>query len=89
MPIERPEPTDEKILETLQRVKEALYTKIAEKGRGAFVTMHEITGVIDEEFNIEFKAEVHKRNGLTAKEELLDIVVAALWGYISMDTVER
>lgn len=46
--------------------------------------LHELLGVMHEEFD-EFADEVRDNNSAKAREELLDIAVAAIWGIASID----
>jgi len=57
--------------------------RIAEKGPGAFVSIHEIQGILQEEFD-EVKAAVHQNNADQVYKELMDIMVACMWGAASI-----
>ena len=64
--------------------KKMLEYRIQQKGNGGFVSPHEILGVVKEEFDEVSKA-VHDNNSIELKNELVDVMVAAMWGYISLD----
>lgn len=76
--------SDENINDAMQSVRTHLLKKMAEKGRGAFVSPHEASGVIDEEVR-EFKDEVHANDADKQFTELLDIAVAAIWSIASAE----
>jgi len=57
--------------------------KVEKKGTDAFASCHEASGVLDEEVR-EFKDEIHANNHTNQSKELLDVAVAALWGYMSI-----
>lgn len=64
-----------------------LLTRLKEKGYGSYASRHEILGIIEEEM-LELKEAVRintPRGYIRYKEELMDVAVAALFGYISMD----
>lgn len=60
-----------------------LRRRIGEKGPGAFMSSHEIKGVIGEEYD-ELKATVHGNNHEEMYKELLDMMVACLWSAASL-----
>lgn len=60
-----------------------LSLKVQAKGNGSFASCHEAMGVLEEEVQ-EFKNEIHNNNHKAQYKELLDVAVAALWGYISI-----
>jgi NTP pyrophosphatase (non-canonical NTP hydrolase) len=64
--------------------KRILEYRIQQKGTGGFTSPHEILGVVKEEFDEMAKA-VHDNNDEELKKELMDVMVAAMWGYISID----
>jgi hypothetical protein len=61
-------------------IVEKLSERLHEKGYGSFSSIHEIRGVIDEEYN-ELREAMHKKDHAAIADELLDIVVGALFGY--------
>lgn len=60
-----------------------LETKISEKGNEAFVSRHEVDGVLDEEVR-EFKEVVRAGTDARIVEELFDVACAALFGAASI-----
>ena len=70
---------------TLTEVSFELDRRIAEKGNHASASLHESWGVIAEEFD-EFKVAVQENDTLSARSELLDIAVAAVWALASLET---
>ena len=71
------------IEESLSQVRLFLDKKIKEKGNLSFSSIHEILGVLTEEYE-EFKKEVHANNHDNIEYELKDIIVSALWGLICL-----
>mgnify|MGYP000885109351 CR=1 FL=1 len=63
--------------------------RLNQKGSGTFSSKHEILGVIAEEYK-ELLDAVHSKDYNNMKEELLDIAVGSLFGYICLEekTVE-
>jgi phosphoribosyl-ATP pyrophosphohydrolase len=61
-----------------------LYSRLAQKGYGTFTSKHEILGVITEEYQ-EFVDAVHNKDYENMKEELLDIAVACVFGYVCIE----
>lgn len=57
---------------------------IKEKGDGAFISLGEIRGYLEEEFD-EFCTEQHGNKSDAARRELMDVAVAAIWGIVSID----
>lgn len=64
----------------LRKLKASLEDRIREKGVGAFVSIHEMRGVISEEYE-ELMAAMHSKNHVEIKSELLDLAVAAIFSY--------
>lgn len=58
--------------------------KLEKKGTNSLVSPHEIIGVVTEEWYEALMA-VHQNDNEELKVELLDIAVACLWGYISLN----
>lgn len=57
---------------------------ITKKGTGAFATMAETRGTIDEEVE-EMHEAVHANDTAALREKLTDIAVAAIWGLASLE----
>jgi hypothetical protein len=82
VPHDRPQASPEEVAEVLGYIQDEVAREIAKKGRGAFVSRHEILGVLHEEYR-EFEDEVHHGVDVTLMKELRDIAVAAIWGIVS------
>lgn len=57
--------------------------RLKQKGPGLFIDRHQIYGVIAEEVN-ELLDAIHNNDLENMEEELIDVVVAALWGLASL-----
>ena len=66
------------LIQAVDDVLNELYGRLAMKGYGFFASIHEISGVIDEEVR-EFKDEVHADDHNRIIEELKDIAVGAIF----------
>lgn len=55
--------------------------RIKQKGDGSYASTHEIYGILAEEVK-EVLDELQANNDVEFAKELLDVAVAALWGYI-------
>tara|TARA_B100001778_G_scaffold334986_1_gene350462 strand:+ start:23494 stop:23790 length:297 start_codon:yes stop_codon:yes gene_type:complete len=84
MSIQRTQIPTELWLKVLDEVRDFLQKKLEEHGRGACVSLHEIRGLVGEEWD-EFKTCVHQNDTGHAREELLDLIVSAVWGIVSID----
>lgn len=82
---DRHQVTDHDVDVAAQLVMAALCDRIDEKGRGIFVSSHEVQGALVEEVD-EFKGEVRNNDSKKQKDELLDVAVAALWGIVSLQS---
>jgi hypothetical protein len=82
--MERDRITQEGWDRAVSEVRAELDRRIAEKGDGAFASLHEAWGVIDEEMR-EFKDGVQAKDRLNARAEALDIAVAAIVAIASME----
>ena len=67
-----------------REISEKYWQQISSKGDHNSNSLHEILGVMFEEFQ-EFADEVKKNDQQRAKEELIDIAVAAIWGIITIN----
>lgn len=63
----------------LQEVKAALERRVQEKGDGAFVSIHELRGVLDEEWD-ELRDAMHSKDLGRIEAELMDWIVGAVFG---------
>jgi hypothetical protein len=82
--IKRPKVTKKQINESLQEFRSFLEEKIEEQGDGIFITGNEVAGALDEEVR-EFKDAKHDKDIPMMRYELLDTMVAAFWGYMSLE----
>ena len=76
----RTELTDEQIEIAFTALRTSLENAMEEKGRGSYVSWHELRGILDEEVE-EFHDAVRDED--KRREELLDILVASIWGLAS------
>ena len=82
----RPQISDDAVGKAVKFVTEELYRRLREKGDGAFVSRHEIVGIIGEEFD-ELKTEVHNNSGSRdVISELADIAVPAIFGIACIES---
>lgn len=65
--------------EALEDIKLWLDYRVAQKGDGAFASLHELRGVIDEEFS-ELMEALHQKDLAQIEHELKDLAVAAIFG---------
>jgi hypothetical protein len=65
-------------------VRDALEERLTEKGFHSFISSHEISGVIKEEYE-EIGDAVHLNNNKHLRKELIDLAVACIWGIVSID----
>ncbi len=75
----REEITSTKISMAVGKVQDWLWIRLKEKGRGSFLSSHELRGVIDEEFN-ELCEALHLCHHDKIVHELKDLAVAAIFG---------
>lgn len=80
--------SDEDMMLALKKLSEGLQRRVKEKGRGSFIGIHEISGIMDEEFD-EFKGEVHADDRMGAMSELIDMGVTSLFGIASISAIVR
>lgn len=83
--MERQQVTELHLIAVMDRLTDALDKAIVRKGRGAFVSVGEIRGYLDEEVGESHDA-MHANDNEAYKEELMDIVISAFWGLASMET---
>lgn len=83
--MKRPEISKEIIEKNVSNIASWLNFRLEEKGRGIFVSKHEILGVLEEEM-LEIKEAIWKNYSLyEIKMELVDLIVGALFGVMSID----
>lgn len=83
----RPVITDADLERVIQVVVRKLEFRMKEKGRGAFVSSHEIMGIVSEEYD-EMKEAVQENDHNKLFDELADIAVASLKGMASMQVAK-
>ncbi len=81
----RPQWTDAEIEDVLVAAEHMIEKRLEEKGRGSFVSVHEIYGVITEEMHELLHAIESKAGTIPIADELLDIAVAALLGLAAVE----
>jgi len=79
----RPKILESKVIITLVDIEDWLFKRIKEKGRGSFISVNEIRGVIDEEYR-ELQDEMHLKNYEGIEHELKDVAIAAIFGLASL-----
>jgi len=79
----RPVITDADLERVIQVVVRKLEFRMKEKGRGAFVSSHEIMGIVSEEYD-EMKEAVQENDHNKLFDELADIAVGSIKGMASM-----
>jgi len=67
----------------LEFARNELAREVVKKGNAIFVSRHEVLGVLAEEMG-ELEDEVRKGDLNRVGEELRDVLVAALWGLVSI-----
>ena len=82
----RPKADVEVWLTAIEDVKEHLHTCLKNNGMHVAVSPHEIYGLVQEEVS-ELLSEVHDNDTENCIDELLDIAVAAVYGIVSLRTV--
>lgn len=75
----RPTITDEKLVWAIGTVRFQLNKRMEEKGKGAWLSRHEILGIITEECDVELKEAVHSSNKQHIMAELCDIAVGCVF----------
>lgn len=73
------------IEKAMSDVRVFLENKIKEKGNLSFASIHEISGVLDEEFD-ELKESIHLNDYNQVEIELKDVIISAFWGLVSLQT---
>ncbi len=77
--------TKQEIKKGVADFHKALLKALDKKGYGAFASSHEVYGILDEEYE-ELKREFHSDNKSKQADELLDVAISALFGYICIKT---
>lgn len=79
----RYEVTNAEITDCLNMFKLHYSNKLFEKGKGIFVSSHEIDGVLGEEVQ-EWQVALHTNDAVLLQAELLDVMVSAFHGLVSL-----
>ncbi len=80
--MKRKQITDKAIDNAFALVKTRMKEALKKKGRGSFASIHEISGVITEEYD-EMKREVIKNNRFGVQDECQDIAIASIFAIAS------
>ena len=84
-PITRPQISADEINLTITQVQRKVRDRLDEKGRGIFVSRHEMLGIITEEY-LELIVAVETGSMANLKDELVDITVAGIVSIASLKT---
>lgn len=68
----------------IKAIRDALEIRLEEKGCHTYSSSHEISGLIEEEFD-EMKEAIHLNDNQQLRKELIDIAVGAIWSIVSID----
>ena len=81
---------DEQVEKAANDFSDKLYEAIEKKGRGVYISAHEILGSLTEEYHEVIEA-VHTGwpQFDKLKGELLDVAVVAIWGYASLCAMQE
>lgn len=74
----RPKITAREIDSAIKEMQAWMFKRLNEKGNGSFSSIHEIRGMIDEEFN-ELREAMHNKDQDAIAHELKDVIVGALF----------
>lgn len=74
----------EVLAKTILLIDEVLKARMKEKGEHAFISIHEILGVVNEEHD-ELIDAVRDNNHAQVESELIDIAIGAIWGIASIE----
>ena len=80
----RPEITEEQIALVVAAFEQELRRQLGRKGPRAFVSTHEVAGVVTEEYH-EMLAALHGNDLGHFRSELLDIAVGCVFGVACLD----
>lgn len=81
--MERPQVSDQILLNAVEALTVNLGRKIEKHGRGAYVGPHETLGIVAEEYHELIEA-VKQNDPVDVANELMDVAVACLFGVASM-----
>jgi len=85
--LKRPVVSSQSINIGIRHIEEKLFHRLATKGYGSYASRHEIFGILAEEMDeVLDELRLNTPEGYRDfRKELLDVAVAALFGYICMD----
>ena len=75
----RPVITDGNLKWAMGALKHHLDSRLEQKGKGAWISRHEILGIITEECDVELKEAVHSESNQQIMAELCDIAVGCVF----------
>lgn len=81
----RPQISDNAIDRVIEDVIRKLSFRLEQKGRGIFMSSHEIDGIIGEEVR-EFQRAIEANDPENQREKLTDIAVVAILGIVSRNS---
>jgi NTP pyrophosphatase (non-canonical NTP hydrolase) len=81
----RPKLTTNEVNIAIDALIASLFKRIEQYGTHSYSSKHEILGLLKEEFD-EISSAVHNGTSEELKKELLDIAVAAVYGYACIDS---
>ena len=68
----------------MKDIRDELEMRLEEKFYHTYASIHEISGIMDEEVD-EMKEAIHDNDQQNLRKELVDIAVVAIWGMVSID----
>lgn len=80
----RPQISELQIQQVVANFEMALRERLQQKGHGAFVSTHEIVGVVAEEYD-EMMDALRQNNRPNFRSELLDVAVGCVFGVACVD----
>jgi len=81
----RTQVTGRQVNDAFKIMHSKLNYRLKQKGNGIYVSSHETLGILEEEF-LELKEAVKNNNFIEIEDELLDVAVGAIFGFISSQT---
>ena len=81
--MERPQVSDSVLLQAIESVTVNTGKRIENKGRGAFLSNHEMLGIIAEEYHELIEA-VRQNDPVEVANELTDVAIACVFSIASM-----
>ncbi len=79
----RPPVSQESLLKAMETVAERMGLKLEKHGNGAYVSHHEMLGIITEEY-LELSTAIHDNDVIEVGNELHDIAVSAIFSIASL-----